>query len=65
MINEGRVSVVIPEGQSVFLDNDLSVISLNGRIMLQPDDSCQLAIPNNAIGFMLTDGNCNNIIEIS
>lgn len=65
MINESRVSVVIPEGQSVFLDNDLSVISLNGRIMLKPGDSCQLAIPNNAIGFMLTDGNYNNIIEIS
>ena len=64
MINEGHVTVIIPEGKSVFLDNDLSVISLNGRIMLQPDHSCQLAIPNNAIGFMLTDGNCNSIIEI-
>jgi len=65
MTNEGNVTVIIPEGQDAFLDNDLSVISSNGRVLLQPDgDSCRLMIPNNALAFMLTEGYNNSIIDL-
>ena len=65
MTNEGNVTVIISEGQGAFLDNDLSVISSNGRVLLRPSgDSYRLMIPNNAIAFMLTEGNNNSIIEL-
>ena len=64
MTNEGNVALIIPEGQGVFLDNGLSVIAPNGRVLLQPGDSCRLAIPDNAIAVMLTEGNNNSIIDL-
>ena len=64
MTNEGNVAVVIPEGHGVFLDNGLSVITPNGRVLLQPGGSCRLAIPDNAIAIMLTEGNNNSIIDL-
>ena len=63
--NIGEITVIIRDNENAFVNNNFTNITSNERTLLRPGDSKSIAVPENAVAYVLTNGVRHSIIDLA
>ena len=63
--NIGEITVIIRDNENAFVNNNFTKITSNERTLLRPGDSKSIAVPENAVAYVLTNGVRHSIIDLA
>lgn len=63
--NIGDITVIILDNENAFVNDNFAKISSNERMLLKPGDSKIVAVPENAVALVLTNGVRHSIIDLA